>query len=245
MRNLFFLLFTLLLVSLIAYYSQKSTEDIRNEDELTQPKIDNYDSESSQTILLTGFEPFGGAEENASWEGVKNLDGVDIVGYRIVVKRLQVVWGKPVIQLQEFVDEVKPKAVFSFGQGKPEGFKIESVAVNKRDMKLDNNGSLPGSIKTIPDGKDEYGQPKSNTLVSRLLVRDFPVSISKDPGKYLCEECLYSLLYLREKRYPKLDVFFTHVPPIGTKLKSVSKPVTPEYIADFVTAMVEEWAKGL
>ena len=57
-------------------------------------------------------------------------------------------------------------------------------------------------------------------------------------GRYLCEETLYTLEYLKSKN--KLEtVLFCHVPPLGTRVGE--KSVTAEYIEQFVKDMLEAW----
>ncbi|MEB9897091.1 pyroglutamyl-peptidase I, partial [Bacillus cereus] len=37
----------------------------------------------SNTLLLTGFDPFGGESINPSWEAVRALDGAALGRYRV------------------------------------------------------------------------------------------------------------------------------------------------------------------
>ena len=95
-------------------------------------------------LLLTGYEPFGeGRPPNPSWEGIKELDGQLWKGYRLVCKQLPVVWGAPLEQLEPWVFQYQPVAIFSFGQGGPRSFAIESYARNERGGHKDNKGGKP------------------------------------------------------------------------------------------------------
>jgi pyroglutamyl-peptidase len=47
-----------------------------------------------QTVLVTGFEPFGGETLNPSWEVVKQLEGVTIENCRVVTRQLPCVFGE-------------------------------------------------------------------------------------------------------------------------------------------------------
>ena len=83
-------------------------------------------------ILLTGFEPFGKHRlPNASWQGIKGLDGQKRNGYRIVAREMPVVWGAPMECLPRWIDEYKPVAIFSFGMGMPGAFAVETVGHNR------------------------------------------------------------------------------------------------------------------
>lgn len=45
-----------------------------------------------QKVLITGFEPFGGERLNPSWEVVKQLNDLELVGTRIVARQLPCVF---------------------------------------------------------------------------------------------------------------------------------------------------------
>ena len=68
-------------------------------------------------ILLTGFEPFGAKRPpNPSWEAIAPLHDTEWHGYRLVAVQLPVVWGAPLKELEPRIQQLKPVAVFSFGQ---------------------------------------------------------------------------------------------------------------------------------
>lgn len=118
---------------------------------------DNNVPVAKPIILLTGFEPFGEQRPaNPSWEGVRDLNGTDWMNYRIVAKELPVVWGQPLKQLEEHIDALHPVAIFSFGQGAPGAFAIESRAVNNRGQIPDNSGELPSTQLIADDGPEEF-----------------------------------------------------------------------------------------
>ncbi|MGO0765878.1 pyroglutamyl-peptidase I family protein, partial [Citrobacter freundii] len=47
-----------------------------------------------KTVLITGFEPFGGESVNPSWEVVSGLDNAIIGGCRVVARQLPCVFGE-------------------------------------------------------------------------------------------------------------------------------------------------------
>src|SRR5688572_15898520 len=98
------------------------------------------DSENPElpVILLAGFEPFGPQKPpNPSWEGVKQLDGREWRGHKLVARQIKVVWGAPLKQLQQLIAEHRPAAIFAFGQGA--GYALETRARNARGPIPDNN----------------------------------------------------------------------------------------------------------
>ena len=46
-----------------------------------------------RTVLLTGFEPFGGENINPSWEIARYLDGQQIAGHLIHARLLPCIFG--------------------------------------------------------------------------------------------------------------------------------------------------------
>lgn len=191
-------------------------------------------------ILLTGFEPFGGRSENASWEGVKSLDGREFHGYRLVCRQLPVVWGAPLTNLRKWTGELHPVAVFSFGEGGPDGFRIETHASNRRAPFRDNNDATPATSDIVADGPDDFDATSAyDALKDALAQQGHPVRISTNAGQYLCEECLYSLEYLRSTEDPKIDVMFCHVPPMGAEVGG--RRASADFVQDYVEDLLDDW----
>ncbi|MFM7037636.1 MAG: nuclear transport factor 2 family protein [Planctomycetaceae bacterium] len=192
-------------------------------------------------ILLTGFEPFGEERPpNPSWEGIAKLNGTDWEGFRLAAVQLPVVWGAPLEQLENKVRELKPVAVFSFGQGYPGAFAIETKALNQRGEIPDNAGNLPPLPLIVGDGPTELDSSFPFDSVARQLNRQgFSVRVSARAGQYLCEETLYSLETLRRRMATKPTVAFCHVPPLGSMLNE--KPVDASTIQEFVLAFLTAW----
>jgi pyroglutamyl-peptidase len=194
-------------------------------------------------ILLTGFEPFGKKKPpNPSWEAIKDLDGREWEGYKLVARRLPVVWGTPLKELEGWVAEYKPAAVISLGQGREGGFSIESWAYNRRaaDAK-DNLDDKPSIADVVADGPKRFDASiDSLKLAKRLAEKGYRVDVSTNAGRYLCEETLYSLEYLKAADKIGGPVLFCHVPPLGSKLTK-TKVVTEDYVERFAKDLLETW----
>src|SRR5436190_14603722 len=80
-------------------------------------------------VLLTAFEPFGGAPDNPSWEAIKEYEGTTIAGHVVRTVRLPVVYDDMAKPLDAAIAQHKPAAVISFGQGR-EVIDVERVAKN-------------------------------------------------------------------------------------------------------------------
>ena len=64
-------------------------------------------SANSQTVLITGFAPFGGEKINPSWQAVKQIpDNID--GAKIIKKQLPVSFKGSVDRLDSLIKEYNP-----------------------------------------------------------------------------------------------------------------------------------------
>jgi pyroglutamyl-peptidase len=191
-------------------------------------------------ILLTGFQPFGRHRlPNASWQGIKDLDGRKWHGYRIVAREIPVVWGAPLKYLPGWIDEYKPVAIFSFGMGGPGAFALETWACNKRARYKDNEGKRPAERTIAAEPEVFRGSIDSKRMARLLKQKEQTVRISTSAGRYLCEENLYSLEYLKKTKHLSATVMFCHVPPLGTKI--AGKLVTRDYVEHFVLDVLDSW----
>lgn len=172
----------------------------------------------SRTVLLTGFEPFGGRDVNESWEAVKVLEGATLRGRRVEVARLPVVYDEMAAPLAAAIAKARPEVVISFGVG-TEVVRVETLARNGYNAirPLDNLGRPPPRAQVDVTGPETIptGLP-ADALLAALAAADVPARASDDAGGYLCNECFYRLM---RTRGPAADGIrargFVHVPPEG------------------------------
>lgn len=69
-----------------------------------------------KTILLTGFEPFGGEPLNPSWEAVRRLDGQRRGDHLIRAVQLSCVFGQALTELRAELARHQPVLVMAVGQ---------------------------------------------------------------------------------------------------------------------------------
>ncbi|NBQ59312.1 MAG: pyroglutamyl-peptidase I, partial [Opitutaceae bacterium] len=69
-----------------------------------------------RTVLITGFEPFDGAEINPSQEIARNLHGMVIAGHTVVGALLPCVFGAAIPELQRLLRVHRPALVICVGQ---------------------------------------------------------------------------------------------------------------------------------
>ena len=148
-------------------------------------------------VLITGFEPFGGARLNSSWEAVRVLDGQQVAGAQVMARLLPVVWDSAGVELARQVAELRPTIVIAFGVAEGEkGFRVERVARNENRGYRDNLGaSLSGvDVEGAPERYDSTLPLES--LVASLKAAGLPVRFSDDAGGYLCNQTFFRLSHL-------------------------------------------------
>ncbi|MBI3831686.1 MAG: pyroglutamyl-peptidase I, partial [Planctomycetes bacterium] len=196
-------------------------------------------------ILLTGFEPFGGLEKNASWETVKTFEGKEIAGYKIATALLPVVYDEMAEPLKKAIEKNKPEIVISFGVG-TEVMQTELIARNgyHRMKPKDNKGQRPPREKIDPNGKDEIPTLlPAAAIVKALMQAKIGAQTSKDAGGYLCNECFYRLMETEVQDAPIKLRGFVHVPDFGTP-DPAGGAFTAEKLIKAAQIVIEETAKA-
>ncbi|OYU42052.1 MAG: hypothetical protein CFE44_26225, partial [Burkholderiales bacterium PBB4] len=96
-----------------------------------------------KTVLVTGFEPFGGETINPAQEIARNLHGAAIAGHRVEGALLPCVFGDAIKELQQLLRVHRPMLVICVGQaGGRAAVTPERVAINVDDARI------PDSIAT-------------------------------------------------------------------------------------------------
>ncbi|MEY2620841.1 MAG: hypothetical protein RIT26_661 [Pseudomonadota bacterium] len=149
-----------------------------------------------RTLLLSGFEPFGGEPINPSWEVARALAGQVVGAYRIESVCLPCVFAQAPQALEAAWQRCQPDAVLCLGQaeGRSE-VTPERVAINCIEARIpDNANAQPRECPVVPDGPTAYfsGLPLQR-IVNRLQALDIPASISNTAGTFVCNQVFYQL----------------------------------------------------
>jgi pyroglutamyl-peptidase len=159
-------------------------------------------------ILITAFEPFGGAETNIT-QSVLSLLPDSIADWAIERVCLPVSFKRAPIVLQEAIATYSPDLVIMLGQCPAgENIRLERFAINMMDStKGDNDGYIPNEETIYPH------QPLA--LQTSLPIKELvhfctdhvqPVQVSNSAGLYVCNRVYYEALYAKQK------ALFIHVP---------------------------------
>jgi pyroglutamyl-peptidase len=167
-----------------------------------------------QTVLITGFEPFGGETVNPSWEVVKLLDGMIIDDCRVVARQLPCVFGESLEVLNAAIDALQPYVVLAIGQaGGRVDVTVERVAINVDDARIpDNRGQQPVDVAIVPDGPAAwFSTLPIKAMVEALREAGIPASVSQTAGTFVCNHVMYGVLHKLADR-PEVKGGFIHIP---------------------------------
>lgn len=167
-----------------------------------------------RTVLITGFEPFGGETLNPSWEVVKQLDGAIIDDCRVVARQLPCVFGESLSVLNAAIDALQPSVVLAVGQaGGRVDVTVERVAINVDDARIpDNHGRQPVDVAIVEGGPAAwFSTLPIKAMVAALRESGIPASVSQTAGTFVCNHVMYGVLHKLADR-PEVKGGFIHIP---------------------------------
>jgi pyroglutamyl-peptidase len=169
------------------------------------------------TVLLTGFDPFGGEALNPSWLAVQALQGRRIVGHRVVAAQLPTVFGTAPRQLQDLLKQHRPALVICVGQaGGRAALSLERVAINLDDARIaDNATAQPIDTPVVPGGPAAYFTTLPVKAMRAALQRQgIAAEVSQTAGTFVCNHVFYGLMHALATRrgFRRTRGGFVHVP---------------------------------
>ncbi len=150
------------------------------------------------TVLVTGFEPFGGGVMNPSWMAAQALHGRLVAGHRLIGAQLPTVFGDSLQRLRELMHRYRPALVVCTGQAAGRAaLSLERIAINVNDAHIaDNAGAQPVDTPVVPGGPAAYftSLPIKAMLVS-LLDEGIDAEVSQTAGTFVCNHVFYGLMH--------------------------------------------------
>ena len=185
-------------------------------------KLEAAPPSGPQTVLLTGFEPFGGETTNPSWRVAQALHGEVIAGAQVVAVQLPCVFGAALGALRAAMEQHRAglSLVLALGQagGRCE-LTPERVAINVDDARIaDNAGAQPVDAPIVPGGPAAYfSSLPIKAMVAALRAAGVPASVSQTAGTFVCNHVFYGLMLalsdtLRAHPAQRLRGGFVHLP---------------------------------
>lgn len=199
-------------------------------------------SSSARTILVTGFEPFGGETINASWEAARRLEGWRHGEYAAVARLLPCAYGASVKELVRLIETLRPDAIVMTGQAARRSVVcVERFARNlDAAAASDNDGVLRRGIRISRNAPDwlEAAAPV-NLIVRAIKEAGIPARASTSAGGFVCNHLYFGALdYLcRERR--TIPAIFVHLPatPEQTPARANARRLTAAKAADALQAV--------
>lgn len=174
-------------------------------------------STAQSTVLLTGFDAFGGASVNPSWLAVQALNGEVLAGHKLIAVQIPTTFAGSLKELARLVSVHKPALVICVGQaGGRSAISLERIAINIADASIaDNEGAQPVDMPVNPKGPAAYFStlPIKAMLVA-LQKAGIPAEVSQTAGTFVCNHVFYALMNNIAKRgkVEKIRGGFIHVP---------------------------------
>jgi len=168
------------------------------------------------TILLTGFEPFGGSHVNPSIEACRRLEGRTFNGYKVAVEEIPLRYAEVRPRLMEAVERHGPSAVVCTGQSGAATINVERVAVNVADARMPYNcGDKPRDRVIAEGGPAAYfTRLPYRRLLKALEEAKIPCSLSNSAGTFGCNHVFYELMHYLSVNGVEVPAGFIHVPSL-------------------------------
>jgi pyroglutamyl-peptidase len=203
------------------------------------------------SILLTGFEPFGGETTNPSWTTVTAVRDAWGGAEQVHIRELPVAFDAVGDALAAAIAETRPDIVVCVGQaGGAATVQVERVAINVDDARIpDNTGFQPIDEPIVPGAPAAYFSTLPiKAAVAAVTALGIPAVVSQTAGTYTCNHVFYLLMHsLGAAAGPAEPAGagtvrggFVHVPYGPDQVVGTDRPSMP--IADMtaaVTAIVD------
>lgn len=177
---------------------------------------------SNTRVLVTGFEPFGGASLNPSQLLVEELAKEKLPGVDLKTAILPVEFDRAAETLLAKIHEFSPSVVICFGQAEGRStITPEKIAINLDDARIaDNSGNLRKQQEIEVGGADgHFSTLPVEKMVCAINEAGVAASLSLSAGSFVCNHIFYCMQEALLGR--------------GIKSGFVHLPLVPEQSAQF------------
>ena len=189
-------------------------------------------------VLLTAFDPFGGAAINPAWEAVSRVKG-EWEGFLLKKLLVPTVFGEAGDLANRVAAEWEADAVICVGQaGGRYAITPERVAINLEDASIpDNKGNQPVDQPVSPKGEAAYFSTLPvKRIVAEIQAAGIPAALSDSAGTFVCNHLFYRIMEENALFHPKRLGGFIHVPFLPSQ--AVKRGNTPSLsLADIVRGL--------
>ena len=196
---------------------------------------------AARTILVTGFEPFGGETVNASWEAAQRLEGWRHGDTMAIARLLPCAYDASVKALIHAIETLRPDALLMTGQAARRAVVcVERFAHNLDDAAApDNDGALRRALRisrTAPERFEATAPVK--TIARAIKEAGIPARVSRNAGGFVCNHLYFGTLQYLSDKMSAIPAVFVHLPvtPEQAPPGASGKRLTPIEAADALRA---------
>lgn len=211
--------------------------------------------EGGASVLVTGFEAFGGMGHNPSWDVASEVAARAAAGtltaqrsqrhpgqMQVQALRLPVSYSRAGDTLSAAIDAAEyrpPDVVIALGLAAgTQTVRLERLGVNLRDARIrDNDDAQPRDEPVVPGGEGAlFSTLRLKAAQQRIAAAGIPVGLSLSAGSFVCNDVLYTLLHHLRARALAASAGFVHLPDV----RDPASPVSPEQAVDAVDLLIDE-----
>lgn len=186
------------------------------------------------TVLVSGFGPWGGFDENPTLLVLDRLAGLP----GLVTLALPVDTARLAGLVTDALERHRPSLRLGLGLAYGSAaVAVERVATNRRDFGEPDAAGAVEHGTLVPDGPDtlEASVP-AEAICDRLRAAGIPARVSESAGGFLCNQLFYTLLHT--SRGGGMRAGFLHVPahPGLVARQSGQRAEAPSMAVDLVAA---------
>lgn len=197
-----------------------------------------------EKILVTGFEPYGGASFNPSEFIVKELAALKEPG--VVTALIPTSYRRAEAEIVDLLHIHQPSVVLMLGlKRRASRLCLEQLALNMdNSITPDNDGEIRVRERIIEEAPASY----SNSLLIDHMAdiagdQGEPVDFSSDAGGYVCNHLFFVTAHLAATELDHCRCGFVHVPPMQESSERLLRVV--EIIRDWIRSREVMGVKNL
>jgi pyroglutamyl-peptidase len=164
------------------------------------------------TVLLTGFDPFGGDPANPSGAAVHLVAARWSGPEALVTDILPVTFDGSADRLRALIAAHDPDVVIATGlAGGRTAIGVERIAVNLIDARIpDNDGAQPVDVPSVPGSPPAHFSTLPVKAIARAVQEaGIPAEVSFSAGTFVCNHTFFVAL---DSVAPSVRAGFVHVP---------------------------------
>ncbi|GAP14803.1 pyroglutamyl-peptidase I [Longilinea arvoryzae] len=180
-----------------------------------------------KTILVTGFEPFGGSAVNPSQQVASAVNGERMSECRVVSQILPVDRIHGPEALLAAIADYHPDAVLCLGEAdRRTSISIERIAINLMDYRIpDNLGEQIQDLPILQDGPAAYfSSLPVREIYAAILAAGIPAELSLSAGAFLCNQVFYMGRHSVARQEIPIPLGFIHLPALPEQVALAPAP---------------------